>query len=227
MEIDVKKLYQEINEKGKQSILLNQEKVDLNIKNLAKDTRLGLTLLIHLSDEMKQKIRQIQDEIKQIEPNQYIYPTDDLHITVLDILGAKEGQEFDKMYLKQCHALIEKIIQEKKQFNITLKGIIASDAGLLIKGFYENTLEEIRCEIRDAFLKQKLSLEERYKTNSSHITFVRFSEQLTNRNALLAYMNNNIDREIGVLEVSSMEFVIHDWYNIKEEKIGRYELSRK
>lgn len=227
MEIGVKKLYQEIHEKGKKSILLKHEKVDLQIKNLTEDTRLGVTLLIHLNDEIKDKIKQMQDEIKEIEPNQYFYPIDDLHITILDIIGAKEGQQFDEIYLKKSHEVIQKIIQEKMQFHITLEGIIASDAGLLIKGFYEDTLQEIRDEIRDAFLKEQLMLEERYKTNSAHITFVRFSEELTNRNVLLEYIEKNKGREIGTLEVSKMEFVIHDWYNTKEKTIGTYDLRTK
>ena len=51
------------------------------------DNRFGLTLLIRPNQQAKDRIRNLLDNLKRIEPNQYYYPDSDIHITVLTIIS--------------------------------------------------------------------------------------------------------------------------------------------
>lgn len=188
------------------------------------DTRMSLVLLIRISKAISEKISLYLNEIKAIEPDLYFYPKEAFHITVMDILRGAPNRTIPNNiedYIQCIRECTDKI----NPFYIKFKGITASDNALLIKGYYEYGLEELRQLLRKKFANNNLSLEERYKTISSHITVMRIPDKLSNPNAIVKSIKRNI--EFGEMQVNSLELVFHNWYDSKKTLLANFSLSRR
>jgi hypothetical protein len=60
--------------------------IDTQIDNL-NDNRLGITLLIRPTEEIKNSIQLFLNELKKVDASQYYYPNSDIHITVMSIIS--------------------------------------------------------------------------------------------------------------------------------------------
>lgn len=180
-----------------------------------KDNRFGITLLIRPSIEIKEKIQNFIKEIKKIEPNQYYYPNSDIHITVMSIISCYDGFDIKKIDLANYIELIEKCIVEKKDINITFRGITASPSGIMIQGFIDNNeLNAIRDRLRTEFKNSNLeqSLDKRYSIQTAHSTIVRFRTELSQKRKLLEFLDKNMNYGFGTFKVNEFELVYNDWY---------------
>tara|TARA_R110002072_G_scaffold140149_4_gene284034 strand:- start:1370 stop:2065 length:696 start_codon:yes stop_codon:yes gene_type:complete len=210
LESHYKKLYNESISKISSD---NYEIDDLIDSN--KDNRFGLTLLIRPSIEIKEKIQKFIKEIKKIEPNQYYYPNSDIHITVMSIISCYDGFDINRIDLAKYIELIEKCIVEKKDINITFRGITASPSGIMIQGFMENNeLNDIRDRLRKEFKNSNLeqSLDKRYSIQTAHSTIVRFRTTLSQKRKLLEFLDENNNFDFGTFKVNEFELVYNDWY---------------
>lgn len=100
------------------------------------DKRIGLTVVIRPPVAVREKIQQFLDELKIIEPNQYYYPSSDIHITVMSIISCYEGFEIDNIDLPKYIDLIRKCLVND-DISIQFKGVTASDSCIMVQGFYE------------------------------------------------------------------------------------------
>lgn len=210
LESHYKKLYNESISKISSD---NYEIDDLIDSN--RDNRFGITLLIRPSIEIKEKIQKFITQIKKIEPNQYYYPNSDIHITVMSIISCYDGFDIKRIDLTKYIELIEKCILEKKDINITFRGITASPSGILIQGFMDNNeLNDIRDRLRNEFKASNLeqSLDKRYSIQTAHSTIVRFKAELSQKEKLLEFLDENINYDFGTFKVNEFEFVYNDWY---------------
>lgn len=84
----LKQLYTRIAQQGIQAISNHQEQVDPNLQNLKADSRQGLILLVKLPAHVTRNISFILNDLKKLEPFQYYYTANTIHITVMDIRRA-------------------------------------------------------------------------------------------------------------------------------------------
>ncbi|MEO1449730.1 MAG: hypothetical protein AAFV07_09370, partial [Bacteroidota bacterium] len=61
--------------------------VDTYLPHKHADSRRGLTLMARLPYGVDQTIRGFMEEFDQLVPGQYVYPTSDLHITLMTLIG--------------------------------------------------------------------------------------------------------------------------------------------
>lgn len=179
------------------------------------DNRFGITLLIRPSIEIKERIQKFIKEVNNIEPNQYYYPNSDIHITVMSIISCYAGFDIKNIDLAKYIELTEKCLTEKKDMNITFRGITASTSGIMVQGFMDNNeLNEIRDRLRKEFKNSNLeqSLDKRYSIQTAHSTIVRFRKELSQKEKLLEFLNENIHYEFGTFKVNEFELVYNDWY---------------
>ncbi|WP_231481143.1 2'-5' RNA ligase family protein [Sediminibacter sp. Hel_I_10] len=111
--------------------------------------------------------------------------------------------------------MIEKCIVEKKDINITFRGITASPSGIMIQGFIDNNeLNAIRDRLRTEFKNSNLeqSLDKRYSIQTAHSTIVRFRTELSQKRKLLEFLDKNINYDFGTFKVNEFELVYNDWY---------------
>ena len=179
----------------------NREKVlaggigDPLLKNALTDSRMSLVVLIRISPDVEERINCCLDDLKGIEPNLYYYPAKDFHITVMDVLKGEEGR---------------------------VDGLTASDNAILVRGYYDDQLMVFRQRLRDMLKQRGLSLEERYKTISSHVTIARLHSKFQNPERLLDYIEK--PRSFGTMTVSNMEISFHNWYDTRKEVLSVVEL---
>jgi 2'-5' RNA ligase len=222
----LKNLYIQLNTEGNKAIRSCHELIDPALKYPGQDRRFGLTLLIPLKGTIARNLCQLSINIGTIEPEQYLYPQSDLHVTVLDLIGAHEGFEKEEKKIRKSVKVIKEAAHDLSPFEIKFKGLIATPAAILAKGYCDSSLQLLRRRIRERAAKEDFNLQERYETFSSHATIVRFGKKLKNREKLLAFIHENCDFEIGTTTVKEMHLVVHDWYNRRKEIIEMFTLKK-
>lgn len=221
----IEDLYTSISNNGISKITNNKERVDTFLRNIDKVNRMGIAILIRLNDEVKCKIQNIENELKEIDSNQYYYPKDELHITLLSIIPATEGFKYTDKQIENYNKVISSIVKNTNKFKINLKGIIASDSAVIVKGYYQDELEKLRKRLREDIIENGLELKEIYKTMSSHVTISRFKEKLQNKEKFIQFIKEHNNYDFGEFEVSEIEFTYHGMYGEKREVLYKYILG--
>ena len=223
MELD--SLYEGIMIRGIDSVRKQKEYVDHHIDDMA-DTRMGITLVIRPTAEINERISRMEEELRKIEPEQYYYPQEDYHITLLDILTARQGFAYTKEQVSTCRQLSEEVIRRAKPFTIHLKGIVLSEGAVMVKGYYENEMEHLRRHLREAIINYGMQLDERYPTISSHVTIARFRTEIKLREQLIDKISEYKELEIGTFPVSQIDLICHNWYDSKKEVLSSFLIGR-
>lgn len=184
------------------------------------DKRLGITLLLRPSEEVKKNIQNFMGHLKQYDPDQYYYPNSDIHITVLSIISCYEGFQLSQINVKEYIHLIQQSLQNISPFIIKMIGISLSPNAIMIQGFPQTGhLQTIRERVRKMFKASSLeqSLDSRYILQTAHSTVVRFENQLRQKHEFLKELKKCRKTEFGSFKVHHLELVYNDWYQKKEK----------
>ena len=195
---------------------------DAFLEKALTDNRMSLVVLIRIPLDAAEKINSCINELKGIEPNLYYYPAQDFHITVMDVLKGEEGRSIPPNITEYIHC-IEECSKDISPFKIEFDGLTASDNAIMVRGYYDDQLMVFRQKLRDMLKQRGLSLEERYKTISSHVTIARLLSKYQNPEKLLDYIEK--PRSFGNMTVSNMEISFHNWYDTRKEVLSTIELS--
>ena len=206
--------YKELYKSSIRSIENEDYKTDLLIDSPA-DRRFGITLLIRPPENIKNRIQVFLKDLKQVDPSQYYYPNSDIHITVMSIISCYEGFQLDQISISNYIDLIKESLSGIHRFEIKLKGITASNSGIMIQGFPENdNLNNLRNNLRTKFKNSDLeqSIDKRYSLQTAHSTVVRFRTKLQNKNEFLKIIESCKIADFESFEVKEVELVFNDWY---------------
>ncbi|MDP4174192.1 MAG: hypothetical protein Q8933_09510 [Bacteroidota bacterium] len=181
------------------------------------DLRRGISLIIPIK-QIFTSYEHLVNVFSNVDPNQYYYNFDDLHITIFDFIHAKNEYQRNSSLEDAFLEISKRAVDKIRAFNIELKGVVFSRSAGLIKGFDNNVLVLIRKNIRELMNSYSLTNDERYESESSHATFVRFRKALQNPTKFNETIENNKDTELGIEEITNFELVEHDWYNSSQTK---------
>jgi 2'-5' RNA ligase len=210
-------LYDNIFSQNMDFIRSGNVQIDEVLSTGREDHRLGVSLIIPVKAIGHSYIDLIH-AFRMIEPYQYYYPFSDLHITIFDFIHGNDGYKVDFPIEKSYVDLTKKALRGIMSFEIEFRGIVFSREAGIIKGYDNNQLVEIRKIIRELLKAYGMKNDERYESESAHITFCRFKNPLMNPERFIATVKNNISYEIGVEQIDAIELVEHDWYNKKSKK---------
>jgi 2'-5' RNA ligase len=212
--------------------------VDHNIHNNA-DTRRGVTALAYIEKNDAQVAKRISEfliGLKQVIPNQYFYPIDELHLTMLSIISCVDDFTLDDIHAPHYAALFQEALSGLPEFNITFRGVTATPDCAVIQGVVDHgksgeneendTLALLRQRLRNAFKLSTLrsSIDARYTLKTAHCTAVRFCSPLntssnTNANTqaseselVLNYLERYRNHHFGTITVKHIDLVFNDWY---------------
>ncbi len=212
--------YQGILERNEEKILAGGT-VDPRLTDAAVDVRFALVLLLRISNVVGKKVQEVCEELRAVEPDLYLYPQSDYHITVMDLLKGEAGRTLPEnleAYKRAIAACTGKI----GPFWIKFDGLTASDGAVMVRGYYEEELQNLRVMLREELGRQGLDLQERYETISSHITIARVQKPLINPQKLIAFVEK--PHPFGIMQVTEVELCFHNWYDTKKQTICKYEL---
>lgn len=205
-------LYDKIYLNNKEYLRSGDIEVDQALAGREPDMRLGVSLII--------PIRQIHDEYKHlvsifsaIDPDQYYYNFEDLHITVFDFIHAKKEYRPNALLEKSFIKIAESAAGSIESFKIEMKGVVFTRSAGLIKGFDSDILVSMRKNIREQMNSFNIQNDERYESESAHITFARFRHDLSDPLRFFKAIEENKEIELGEESITGMELVEHDWYN--------------
>ena len=178
------------------------------------DKRLGITLIIRPSQQVKSNIQTFLKALKEFDSSQYFYPNSDIHITLMSIISCYDGFNLNKICISDYVNLVKKSLQNIEAFNLHFKGVTASKAGIMIQGFPEKEiLNNLRDQLRNNFKNSSLeqSLDKRYAIQTAHATVVRFRHELKNKMGVLKTLQEYKNHDFGIFTVHELEFVFNDW----------------
>lgn len=219
------RLYHQIDVRGQRAIQTRNEQVDPYLTGRYPDNRRGLTLLIHLPAHISRNINFGLLRFKMLEPEMYFYPSTDMHITVMDLIGARTGLTWSAEQLRLYCTVIRRLTCQTAPINWKLAGLIASPGALLVKGTYSANLTTLRQQLRQALPAAGLPLQERYQTIMGHVTVARFPRPLRHRQKFLQLLKANSNLFFGTFTVDQLDLVIHDWYNHHARVIDSFQLA--
>jgi hypothetical protein len=212
-----RRLYDEIDARDRDRIKAGDIVVDKYLLPRALDRRLGISLIIPVS-VVDPRIRDLTRRLESLEPAQYYQPFEDFHVTIFDFIKGSEGYHRDPNLEKKFASIADAVLSVEDTFKIELKGIAFSREAGLIKGYDSGKLVEIREALRSSLAGEGLANDERYRSESSHMTFCRFRGALRDPEMLLDFVDEFADADLGSLEAESLDLLEHDWYNSSKSR---------
>ncbi|MEP7704687.1 hypothetical protein [Paraglaciecola sp. 25GB23A] len=179
------------------------------------DTRKGITLLARINAPVNSVICEFLHELRALEPEQYYYPSGDLHVTVMSVLSCIEGYQLSVLDKPKYVDLIGSIVKNTPCFGVEFNGITLADSGVLLRGYVNNhSLEKLRDTLRIDIKNCNAphSMDKRYTIVTAHSTVMRFREKLQNPLRFADYLVDNQQRYFGRVDVAQLELVVNDWY---------------
>jgi len=207
-----KQLYDSIFQEHISDIEKNSIITDEYLKNGKIDNRRGISLIIPISFD-KSVYSDLVKEYYDIEPTQYYYPNTDLHITIFTFISARETYKNNEESNRHFKYISETVLQNIRAFNVLLYGITFSKEAGFINGYDNNILINIRNSIRIEMKNKELRIDERYKSETAHITFTRFVNPLTDNKIFGNKLYEDKNKPIDEITIRKIELVEHDWYN--------------
>nr|WP_315165501.1 mutarotase [uncultured Flavobacterium sp.] len=216
--MDLKQHYTALYNESIEKIVTNTYQIDNQIDSLS-DHRFGITLLIRPDSQTKKNIQGFLDELKQIDPDQYYYPSSDIHITVLSIISCYDGFDLATISIPDYIAIIEKSLVGIQDTAINFQGITASPSAIMLQGFTNsNSLDDLRNNLRTNFTNSGLqeSIDKRYSINTAHSTVARFRKEISHTEKLIAVLEKYRNFDFGKFKVEKYHLVYNDWYQRKQ-----------
>lgn len=201
--------YQSIGKIQKGDILMD-EMIDNPI-----DKRRGLTLLIRPNNTIVDKIHRFQQEMKNIDREQYYQPLSDLHITALSIISCYDGFDLTQVSVPDYEQIIAESIKDISEIKLNFHGITTSREAVMLQGFPMNDgLDKLRNQLRNNFGLSALqqSIDSRYKLSAAHITAVRFRKILKSPDSFASMLQSYRGIDFGEMRAEFLDLVYNDWY---------------
>ncbi len=120
--------------------------------------------------------------------------------------------------------VVGQIISQIEPIHWQLAGMITSSGALLVKGYYSAELSTLRNQLRQELPLHNLLLKERYPTISGHVTVARYTRPLQQADCFLETLEGFKSINFGQFTTSSLDLVVHDWYNHNSQLISKLSL---
>jgi 2'-5' RNA ligase len=211
----LKSIYNKMWNDSLEKISRNELELDPFI-NDPDDKRRGITLQAKPGIEIQDLFNKFLQEAKKIEPDQYFYKQDEMHITILSIINCSKEFNLSRIFLPDYFEQIENSLISAQPFEIEFRGITASPSCILIQGFPgNNSLELIRNRLREEFAAGDIynSIDARYRIKTAHCTVIRFIKELKDKQKFIRFLEDYRDYYFGKTLITKLELVYTDWYN--------------
>jgi 2'-5' RNA ligase len=189
--------------------------LDPHLLDKAGDGRRGATLLIRPSAAVAAAVTEALAELHHIEPDQYYYAPEELHVTVLSLFTGTTEPEPYLAQLPVYRRAVDEVLAAAPAFTLHFDGLTASPAAVLVQGYPAGPeLEHLRAALRSAIQAVGLghNLDRRYRITTAHMTAARFYRPLRDSNALAAALQSLRRRAFGPSPVDAIHLVENDWY---------------
>jgi hypothetical protein len=210
-------LYDRIHDSNIEDIGEGRVEIDRYLATAENDPRMGISLIIPIVGN-SENYRELVNRFERVEPDQYYYPFGNLHITVFDFIQGSADYRRDEFLEKTFLEISREAVEAVGPFAIHFRGVAFSRGAGILRGYDGDALISIRRNIRSLLKERGIRNDERYESESAHVTFTRFRAALRNPPLFRETIEASRSFDLGDEEVSSLELVEHDWYNLLQRK---------
>jgi 2'-5' RNA ligase len=189
--------------------------LDRQLLDKANDRRRSATLLIRPGAAAAARVAAALEQLRRLEPDQYYYRPDELHVTALSLWTGTEQSEPYFAQMPVYRAAIDRVLRDFPPFSIHFDGLTASPAAVLVQGFPSGPqLNDLREALRQSISAAGLghTLDQRYRITTAHMTALRFCRPLQDLPRLAAALQALRACDFGVTNVAELALVENDWY---------------
>lgn len=190
---------------------------DCFLSSQREDNRRGISLIIPIPFNSI-KYLSLVNAFRDIESDQYYYPLSDLHITIFTFLSARDTYKNNKELEDEFIHITKTALDNLNKISIFFSGITFSKEAGFINGYDNDVLISIRDNIRKEIDKKGLQIDERYKSETAHVTFMRFKNRISDVNRFYNKIMEIKDNKVEEINLRKIELVEHDWYNTEINK---------
>jgi 2'-5' RNA ligase len=196
--------------------------VDPHLAAKGQDRRRGATLLIRPERAVAQRVGAVLNDLRLMEPHQYFYRPDELHVTLLSLFT---GTEHPEPYLAQLdiyRRAIDPVLAAARTFLVHFCGFTASPAALMVQGFPAaaaqhdpaDPLNTLRDALRSAIHAVGLgaNLDRRYRISTCHMTAMRFAQEPNDLRRFAGKLESLRNYDFGRSSATEVHLVENDWY---------------
>lgn len=208
-------LYDDLHKRFIKNALAGEILPDKTLEN-PDDNRFGLTLGVRVPSNCLTALEDFKVRFSEIEPGQYFYRDSEVHITILSVISCVEGFRLTDIQPEEYIQIISQTCKKFLPFTISFKGIGATDAALILKGFPED--DSLRClrdalrnEIKESGLRQ--TMDQRYPLVTAHGSFIRFQKPFNNPEKLVKFLEEYRNFPVGSFTVSEVSLTYNDWFH--------------
>ena len=196
----------------------NDYELDYHLLDVANDTRRGITALAYLNQGnsvVLDEITNFQKAVREIEPNQYYHPLDELHLTVLSIISCVPDFDLNEINIQVYADIFLSVLNTIQPIEIHYRGVSASPNCIVLQGFpTSNSLEQFRHKLRTQLsdVGLRVTFDSRYKLVTAHSSLIRFKNPINDGQQLLELCQQYRNYDFGNIVLKDFGLVFNNWY---------------
>ncbi|MGR3958290.1 hypothetical protein BCT31_03935 [Vibrio lentus] len=214
----IQSIYDDMWQRFESALKHNEYELDPYLSDLENDTRRGITALAYLNQGNRSTINEIirfQKEVRELEPEQYYHPSNELHLTILSVISCLPEFALTEIDVNSYIDVFRSTLKNAGKIEIRYQGVSASPNCIVIQGFpTSDTLERLRNELRTQLIEAgvRVTFDSRYKLVTAHSSVIRFKAPLNNAQQLLALCQRYRNHDFGRVVLEDFELVFNNWY---------------
>jgi 2'-5' RNA ligase len=172
----------EYRRKGAQALLDHGAEPDSLLQQeltaVGADQRYGVNLIVRPPLPVITYIRTVQECLRAHEPDQYFYPSDDLHLTLLELCSSRSQREADTLAAFLINRLPELV--QTAPCALLIRPLLSYDRRACAVSFLpaDQTLQVLRSQLVAQLADHGVMIASRYAPQSAHVTFMRYLRPL-------------------------------------------------
>ncbi|MFS1477834.1 2'-5' RNA ligase family protein [Vibrio lentus] len=214
----IQSIYDDMWQRFEFALKHNEYELDPYLSDLENDTRRGITALAYLNQGNCSTVNEIirfQKEVRELEPEQYYHPSNELHLTVLSVISCLPEFALTEIDVNSYIDVFRSALKNSGKIEIRYQGVSASPSCIVIQGFpASDTLERLRNELRTQLTEAgvRVTFDSRYKLVTAHSSIIRFKAPLNDAQQLLALCQRYRNHDFGRVVLEDFELVFNNWY---------------
>ena len=214
----IQSIYDDMWQRFEFALKHNEYELDPYLSDLENDTRRGITALAYLNQGNRSTVNEIirfQKEVRELEPEQYYHPSNELHLTVLSVISCLPEFAVTEIDVNSYIDVFRSVLKNTGKIEIRYQGVSASPNCIVIQGFpTSDTLERLRNELRTQLTEAgvRVTFDSRYKLVTAHSSIIRFKAPLNDAQQLLALCQRYRNHDFGRVVLEDFELVFNNWY---------------
>jgi 2'-5' RNA ligase len=142
------------------------------------DQRYGVNLIVRPSPPVIAYIRALQQRLRAREPDQYYYPADDLHLTLIEICSSQPQVDVERLAAAVAQAL--PAVLESAPSALLVRPLLGYDRRACVLHFLpaNQALQSLRRHVVNQLAAHAFSVAPRYVPQSAHVTIMRYLQPL-------------------------------------------------